>query len=123
VTPPVGTWEQIGIVVLFCALLIAVGGTFVKAIRDVIKIYMDGQSGMSKEWQKWLEGQKQIDVEQRTNDRQQIAGLARSVSDVSVAVERLTDTVTSHIEKDDTRFSILLGEKQPGKSSSGGRSL
>jgi predicted PurR-regulated permease PerM len=122
VTPPVGTWEQIGIVLVFCVLLIAIGGTFVKAIRDMINVYIDWQAKLNTEWQKWLESQKQIDIEQRTNDRQQIAGLARSVSDVSVAVERLTDTVTTHIDKDDARFAILLGEGKPNKAS-GGRAL
>ena len=98
-TVPLTTWEQAGIIVLFCILILAVLGGLYVFIRSVLKQFTDFISTRDEQWQKYFE------------DRER-SFRARNEEVVKV-LQELVNKFQEHAQETTTAIAVMRERTRP----------
>ena len=120
---PLPVAEQIGIVFVFCVVMLAV----IKAIsallndqrkeqlasqKELLKHQQDYISEQNQLWQQFLVDQRQNDSDERKEDRAQISRIAEAMANLVDSIGRLHEEITSNARDVEARFDAMMSEDE-----------
>ena len=120
---PASVAEQIGIVFVFCILILSVIYAISKLLNSQRQAQLESQQALLKQqqtfiadqyskWQDFMNQQSESDIEQRREDRGQLSKVVVTLDNLCAAVSKLNEDFNVHIAEDEARFDVLLTDDQ-----------